>query len=225
MGIWAVRRVPSYGTLCPYLLTPPFGLLPLLAASQPCFCLLQTEVDWDAGPTDDANVEANLPGPVRLGKWASIFVIVFVSSGSFSEPKDSGQDLVQYLVDVLWVLLLWHITAWLEIQNRNRLLAAKGLQVTLLMLFAKGFGNLSQFYGHTMSRMDAEDKYRDSPPPISSSSGDEELKSIGGVGNGLLTKKEIKKNDRGVSKEPNKERKLNEKVFLTTKTFITTYDT
>nr|GFB29870.1 hypothetical protein [Tanacetum cinerariifolium] len=34
------------------------------------------------------------------------------------------------------------VTAWLEIQNR--LLAAKGLQVTLLMLFAKGFGNLSQ---------------------------------------------------------------------------------
>ncbi|GKG51954.1 hypothetical protein Tco_0544592, partial [Tanacetum coccineum] len=35
-------------------------------------------VDWDAGPMDDANVEANLrgPGPVRLGKWASIFVIV-----------------------------------------------------------------------------------------------------------------------------------------------------
>ncbi|GKA36852.1 hypothetical protein Tco_0723417 [Tanacetum coccineum] len=80
----------------PYLLTPPFGLLPLLAASQPCFCLLQTEVDWDAGPTDDANVEANLPGPVRLGKWASIFVIVLFSlapSEVAPSTSDFGPDM------------------------------------------------------------------------------------------------------------------------------------
>ncbi|GKC18612.1 hypothetical protein Tco_1020762 [Tanacetum coccineum] len=44
--------------------------------------------------------------------------------------------------------------------------------------------------------------------------GDKELKSIDGVGNGVLTKKETKKeNDsRGMPKEPNKEWKLNDKV-------------
>ncbi|GJR72719.1 hypothetical protein Tco_0085084 [Tanacetum coccineum] len=40
--------------------------------------------------------------------------------------------------------------------------------------------------------------------------GDEEFKSIDGVGTGRMTKKE--KNDMGLPKEPNKEWKLNEKV-------------
>ncbi|GJW71294.1 hypothetical protein Tco_0128211 [Tanacetum coccineum] len=40
--------------------------------------------------------------------------------------------------------------------------------------------------------------------------GDEELKSMDGVGDDVLTKK--KKNDKGMLKEPNKEWKLNEKV-------------
>ncbi|GJX77609.1 hypothetical protein Tco_0691510 [Tanacetum coccineum] len=39
--------------------------------------------------------------------------------------------------------------------------------------------------------------------------GDEELKSIDGVRDRVMTKKEIKKNDMGLPKEPNKERKLN----------------
>ncbi|GKB83127.1 hypothetical protein Tco_0950022, partial [Tanacetum coccineum] len=42
--------------------------------------------------------------------------------------------------------------------------------------------------------------------------GDEELNAIDGVGNRVLTKKEIKKDGKGMPKEPNKERKLNEKV-------------
>ncbi|GKD87914.1 hypothetical protein Tco_1359068 [Tanacetum coccineum] len=42
--------------------------------------------------------------------------------------------------------------------------------------------------------------------------GDKELKSIDDVGNGVLTKKEIMKDDKGMPKEPNKEWKLNEKV-------------
>ncbi|GKC26679.1 hypothetical protein Tco_1033973 [Tanacetum coccineum] len=41
---------------------------------------------------------------------------------------------------------------------------------------------------------------------------DMELKSMDGFRNGVLTKKEIKKDDKGVPKEPNKEWKLNEKV-------------
>ncbi|GJU23669.1 hypothetical protein Tco_1157011, partial [Tanacetum coccineum] len=42
--------------------------------------------------------------------------------------------------------------------------------------------------------------------------GDKELKSIDGIINEVLTKKEIKKDDMCVPKEPNKEWKLNEKV-------------
>nr|GEX16759.1 hypothetical protein [Tanacetum cinerariifolium] len=42
--------------------------------------------------------------------------------------------------------------------------------------------------------------------------GDEELNSIDGVGNERTTKKKIKKNDKVMPKEPNKEWKLNEKV-------------
>ncbi|GJZ68814.1 hypothetical protein Tco_0632364 [Tanacetum coccineum] len=42
--------------------------------------------------------------------------------------------------------------------------------------------------------------------------GDKELKSIDDVGNGVLTKKEIKKDKMGMLKEHNKEWKLNEKV-------------
>ncbi|GJT78664.1 putative reverse transcriptase domain-containing protein [Tanacetum coccineum] len=42
--------------------------------------------------------------------------------------------------------------------------------------------------------------------------GGEELNSIGGIGNGALTKKNKEKDDKGVSKEPNKEWKRNEKV-------------
>ncbi|GJR70670.1 hypothetical protein Tco_0016735 [Tanacetum coccineum] len=42
--------------------------------------------------------------------------------------------------------------------------------------------------------------------------GDKELKSIDDVGNGVLRKKEIKKNDMGLPKELNKEWKLNDKV-------------
>ncbi|GKC75493.1 hypothetical protein Tco_1126267, partial [Tanacetum coccineum] len=41
--------------------------------------------------------------------------------------------------------------------------------------------------------------------------GDRELKSFDGVGTGRMTKKEIKKDDMGLPKEPNKEWKLNEK--------------
>nr|GEV45241.1 hypothetical protein [Tanacetum cinerariifolium] len=44
--------------------------------------------------------------------------------------------------------------------------------------------------------------------------GDKELKYIDGVGNGVLTKNEIKKDEMGMPKEPNKEWKLNEKVVL-----------
>ncbi|GJT05332.1 hypothetical protein Tco_0839794, partial [Tanacetum coccineum] len=40
--------------------------------------------------------------------------------------------------------------------------------------------------------------------------GYEEFESISGVGNGVLTKKKIKKNDNGVLNEPNKEWNLNE---------------
>ncbi|GJV65466.1 hypothetical protein Tco_1476294 [Tanacetum coccineum] len=43
--------------------------------------------------------------------------------------------------------------------------------------------------------------------------GDKELSLIDGVRNGVLTKKEIKKDDMGVPKEPNKEWKLNDKAF------------
>ncbi|GJV12516.1 hypothetical protein Tco_1354057 [Tanacetum coccineum] len=42
--------------------------------------------------------------------------------------------------------------------------------------------------------------------------GDKELNSIDGVRNGVLTKTKTKKNDKGMSKEPNKEWKLNEKA-------------
>ncbi|GJR15317.1 hypothetical protein Tco_0797969 [Tanacetum coccineum] len=42
--------------------------------------------------------------------------------------------------------------------------------------------------------------------------GYEEFESISGVGNGVLTKKKIKKNDNGVLNEPNKEWNLNEKA-------------
>ncbi|GJT13745.1 zf-CCHC domain-containing protein [Tanacetum coccineum] len=42
--------------------------------------------------------------------------------------------------------------------------------------------------------------------------GDKELKSIDGVGTGRMTKKEIKKDDMGLSKEPNKEWKMSEKI-------------
>ncbi|GJY18234.1 hypothetical protein Tco_0389725 [Tanacetum coccineum] len=42
--------------------------------------------------------------------------------------------------------------------------------------------------------------------------GDKELKSIDGIGNGRMTKKEIKKDDMGLPKESNKEWKLNDKM-------------
>ncbi|GJZ05201.1 hypothetical protein Tco_0538476, partial [Tanacetum coccineum] len=42
--------------------------------------------------------------------------------------------------------------------------------------------------------------------------GDKEFKSIGDTENGVLTKKEIKKDDMRIPKEPNKEWKLNDKV-------------
>ncbi|GJU25198.1 hypothetical protein Tco_1163819 [Tanacetum coccineum] len=42
--------------------------------------------------------------------------------------------------------------------------------------------------------------------------GDKELKSKDGIGNEVLTKKEIKKDDKGMPRELNKEWKLNEKV-------------
>ncbi|GJS58762.1 hypothetical protein Tco_0653546 [Tanacetum coccineum] len=42
--------------------------------------------------------------------------------------------------------------------------------------------------------------------------GDKELKYVDGVGNAVLTKKKIKKNDKGKPKESNKEWKLNDKV-------------
>ncbi|GKB41465.1 hypothetical protein Tco_0886407 [Tanacetum coccineum] len=42
--------------------------------------------------------------------------------------------------------------------------------------------------------------------------GDKELKSIDGVRTGRMTKKEIKKDDMRMPKEPNKEWKLNKKV-------------
>ncbi|GKD41153.1 hypothetical protein Tco_1261360, partial [Tanacetum coccineum] len=42
-------------------------------------------------PMDGANVEANLRGPVGLGKWASIFVILQFSSAP-PNPKDSGPN-------------------------------------------------------------------------------------------------------------------------------------
>ncbi|GKA98015.1 hypothetical protein Tco_0825909 [Tanacetum coccineum] len=42
--------------------------------------------------------------------------------------------------------------------------------------------------------------------------GGKKLNSVDGVGNEVLTKKDIKKNDKGMPKEPNKEWKLNEKV-------------
>nr|GEZ02120.1 hypothetical protein [Tanacetum cinerariifolium] len=59
---------------------------------------------------------------------------------------------------------------------------------------------------------------------LSNHVGDKELKSIDGIGNEVLTKKE--KDDKGLSKEPNKEWKLSEKWFLATmKTFITIYGT
>nr|GFC06215.1 hypothetical protein [Tanacetum cinerariifolium] len=63
-------------SLFSFLLPQPLGLLPFLVAGQPWFHLLLVQVDWDAGPTDDANVKANLRGTLGLGKWASIFVIV-----------------------------------------------------------------------------------------------------------------------------------------------------
>ncbi|GJT86563.1 hypothetical protein Tco_1068280 [Tanacetum coccineum] len=43
--------------------------------------------------------------------------------------------------------------------------------------------------------------------------GDKELNSIDGIGIRVLTKKEIKKDDMGLPKEPNKEWNLNEKVI------------
>nr|GEU32315.1 reverse transcriptase domain-containing protein [Tanacetum cinerariifolium] len=42
--------------------------------------------------------------------------------------------------------------------------------------------------------------------------GDKELKSMDGFGNRVLTKKDIKKDENGMPKEPNKEWKLNKKV-------------
>nr|GEW86261.1 reverse transcriptase domain-containing protein [Tanacetum cinerariifolium] len=47
---------------------------------------------------------------------------------------------------------------------------------------------------------------------LSNHIGDKELKTNDDVGNGVLTKKEIKKNDMGLPKELNKEWKLNDKV-------------
>ncbi|GJZ90396.1 hypothetical protein Tco_0662323 [Tanacetum coccineum] len=47
---------------------------------------------------------------------------------------------------------------------------------------------------------------------LSNHVGDKELKSMDSVGDEILTKNEIKKNGKGMSKEPNKEWKLNEKV-------------
>ncbi|GKF36907.1 hypothetical protein Tco_0113665, partial [Tanacetum coccineum] len=44
--------------------------------------------------------------------------------------------------------------------------------------------------------------------------GNKELKLIDGVGNGVLTKKEIMKDDKGMPKEPNKEWKLNKKQVM-----------
>ncbi|GJV61177.1 hypothetical protein Tco_1467277 [Tanacetum coccineum] len=44
--------------------------------------------------------------------------------------------------------------------------------------------------------------------------GDRELKSIDGIRNGRMTKKEINKDDVGLPKEPNKEWKRNAKVVL-----------
>ncbi|GJU79165.1 hypothetical protein Tco_1276235 [Tanacetum coccineum] len=47
---------------------------------------------------------------------------------------------------------------------------------------------------------------------LSNDVGDMELKSIDGIGIGRMTNKEIKKDDKGMLKEPKKEWKLNEKV-------------
>ncbi|GKC54144.1 hypothetical protein Tco_1076889 [Tanacetum coccineum] len=47
---------------------------------------------------------------------------------------------------------------------------------------------------------------------LSNHVGDKELKSIHGIGTGRMTKKEIKKNDKGKPNEPNNEWKLNEKA-------------
>nr|GEU73490.1 hypothetical protein [Tanacetum cinerariifolium] len=55
----------------------------------------QMLIDWEASPTDGANVEANLRGLVGLSKWASISMNVWFSSASL-ERKDNGPDLVQY---------------------------------------------------------------------------------------------------------------------------------
>nr|GEY66801.1 hypothetical protein [Tanacetum cinerariifolium] len=55
-------------SLFSFLLPQPLGLLPFLVAGQPWFHLLLVQVDWDAGPTDDANVKANLRGTLGLGK-------------------------------------------------------------------------------------------------------------------------------------------------------------
>ncbi|GJS72388.1 hypothetical protein Tco_0705229 [Tanacetum coccineum] len=44
--------------------------------------------------------------------------------------------------------------------------------------------------------------------------GGKEFKSIDGVGNEVLAKKESKRNDKGMPKEPNQEWKLNDKVLI-----------
>ncbi|GJX66325.1 hypothetical protein Tco_0300668 [Tanacetum coccineum] len=62
--VWATRLVQRDLLVdqFPCLPTPPFGLLPLPVASQPYLCFLHDQAYWDAGPTDGANVEANLRG-------------------------------------------------------------------------------------------------------------------------------------------------------------------
>ncbi|GJU99752.1 hypothetical protein Tco_1329023 [Tanacetum coccineum] len=59
--------------------SPPLTPSPIVA-SQPCFLpFLQTQADWDAGPTDGADVKVNLRGLLGLGKRTSVFVSILVS--------------------------------------------------------------------------------------------------------------------------------------------------
>ncbi|GKE33821.1 hypothetical protein Tco_1453143 [Tanacetum coccineum] len=45
-------------------------------------------------PMDDANVEANLRGPVGLSKWATIFVIIGLSLASPKIAPSLTRDVV-----------------------------------------------------------------------------------------------------------------------------------
>nr|GEV04565.1 hypothetical protein [Tanacetum cinerariifolium] len=78
---------------------------------------------WDAGPTDGANVEANLRGPVGLSKWALIFVIVHFNLDPLEvlliqhDTNDSGPDIsfdisayLGYVSRPAKVLLIQHDT-------------------------------------------------------------------------------------------------------------------